>query len=72
MGFILSAIFVGLSILPLFLFKREPPRYIERLQLDSSDNSELNEELINNSTTSSQMSFGGSITGTDRKLNLET
>ena len=62
MGFIISAILVGLAVLPLFLFKKEPPRYEERLQL-SSDNSELNEELINNSTTSSQMSFGGSITG---------
>ena len=62
MGFIISSILIGLSALPLFLFKKEPPRYVERLQLDSSENSELNEELINNSTTSSQMSFGGSIT----------
>ena len=63
MGFIISAILVALSVLPLFLFKKSPPKYAERLRLDSSENSELNEELINNSTTSSQMSFGGSITG---------
>ena len=63
MGFLISAAFVALSTLPLFLFKKNPPKYAEIVTLNSSENSELNEELINNSTTSSQMSFGGSITG---------
>jgi len=61
LGYIISAIFVLLSLLPLFLFKKQPPSNI--VELNSSENSELNEELINQSTTSSQMSFGNSITG---------
>ena len=76
MGFIISSILVLLSVLPLFLFRKEPPRYVEQLNLDSSDNSELNEELINNSTSSStatsQMSFGGSIKGILIIKNLAT
>ena len=66
LGYIISAVFVLLSLLPLFLFKKEPPSNI--VELNSSENSELNEELINQSTTSSQMSFGNSITGKIRYL----
>ncbi|CBY36926.1 unnamed protein product [Oikopleura dioica] len=66
LGYIISAIFVLLSLLPLFLFKKQPPSNI--VELNSSENSELNEELINQSTTSSQMSFGNSITDLPRNL----
>ena len=48
-----------LTSLPLFFYKANPPRDVGA-EIEDAD-SELNEELINNSTASSQMSFGSSI-----------
>ncbi|CAG5109571.1 Oidioi.mRNA.OKI2018_I69.chr2.g4091.t1.cds [Oikopleura dioica] len=66
LGYFIAAVFVFLSLLPMFLFKKQPPSNI--VELNSSENSELNEELINQSTTSSQMSFGNSIKDLPRNL----
>jgi organic anion transporter 5A len=52
-----------LASLPLFLFKASPPSNMKPIEVGSNtSDSEVNEELINNSTASSQMSFGSSIT----------
>ena len=59
MGFIIATGAIVVTSIPLFFYKADPPRDIGT-EVEDAD-SELNEELINNSTASSQMSFGSSI-----------
>ena len=51
---------IVITSIPLFFYKATPPRDLIVAETVDGD-SELNEELINNSTASSQMSFGSSI-----------
>ena len=49
MGFLIATGAIVLTTIPLFLYKATPPREL----VDTDVDSELNEELINNSTASS-------------------